>query len=72
MFFQLNPIPSNADNQQTALCVRLGTESGPGTQTKHQNMPFLIPDLGLGSLDTDWGTGKNKAAESEPRCPAEG
>lgn len=51
----------------------LGTESGPGTQTKHQNMPFLIPDIGLGSLDTALvGTGKNGAAESEPRCPAEG
>lgn len=50
----------------------LGTESGPGTQTKHQNMLFLIPDMGLGSLDTDLGTGKNKAAEAEPSCPAEG
>lgn len=39
---------------------------------KHQNMLFLILNLGLGSLDTDLGIGKNKAAESEPRCPAEG
>lgn len=51
----------------------LGTESGPGTQTKHQDMPFQIPVMGLGSLDTDVvGTGKNRAAQSEPRCPAEG
>lgn len=64
---------TRTNSEHIAICILLGTE--PGTQNsnnnENQNMIFLPPDAGLGSLDTGLLRNKNAAkGGSGPSCLA--